>query len=140
MKIVITLLFLCLATLAFAQNNSAVKIIDFVKVNNGRYKEAVFFYDNNWKVYRDLALQKGYIQSFELLTTKRDTLANFDLMLITEYKDSIQFKLSEERFQSIIKETRPTGPLLLNEFKPNDFRQNVFLKQAKTLSSSSKEK
>jgi hypothetical protein len=61
-------------------------------------------------------------------------------MLITEYADSTQFKLNEGRFQEIIQATRPNGPKLLNELKPNDFRQNVFFKQAETLFSANKPK
>ena len=54
-------------------------------------------------------LHKGYIKSYQLLLTVADSLSNFDLMLITEYADSAQEKLSEERFQQIIKETRPNA-------------------------------
>lgn len=57
----------------------------------------------------------------------------FDIILITEYADSVQLRLGEERFQKIIKETRPNGPRLLNEHKPADFRQNVFTKQAESV-------
>jgi hypothetical protein len=91
-------------------------------------------------VLRDIALKNGYIKSYKLLTTSADSTADFDLLLITEYADSIQFKLSEERFQQIIKATRPDGPKLLNELKPTDFRQNLFFKKTETLFSSHKAK
>lgn len=118
------------------QTSSQLSVIDFVKIKGENHREALFFYENNWKVYRDTALKKGYIKSYKLLTTLVDTTANFDLMLITEYLDSAQLKVAEERFQQIIKEIRPNGPLLLNERKPNEFRKNVFLKTAKTAFSS----
>ena len=57
---------------------------------------------------------------------------------MTEYSDSIQYKISEERFQEIIKATRPNGPSLLNELKPNEFRQNVFTNEAQTIFTSEK--
>lgn len=107
--------------------------IDFVKIKNNRRQEALFFYENNWKLYRDIAIKKGFIQSYRLLSTTADSIADFNLILITEYADSLQYKLSEERFQQIIKTTRPEGPKLLNELKPADFRQNVFFKQTETL-------
>lgn len=78
-------------------------------------------------------MEKIFIKSYKLLTTSADTIANFDLILITDYADSSQFKLNEERFQQIIKETRPDGLRLLNQLKPNDFRQNVFFKKTETL-------
>ncbi len=136
MKIVIFILLINFSRATFGQTNLTINAIDFVRIKNDRQKEAIFFYENNWKVYRDIAIQKNFIKSYRILYAKADTTTNFDLVLLTEYTDSVQFKLSEDRFQSIIKETRPNGPMLLNELKPNDFRQNVFFRQAETIFSS----
>jgi hypothetical protein len=106
-----------------------VSVIDFVKIKNDKTKEALFFYENNWKVYRDSALQKKYISAYRLLTTNADSMGNFDIMLITEYADRAQFQLSEQRFNQIIKTVRPDGPKLLNDLKPDDFRKHVFTKK-----------
>ena len=118
------------------QTNAHISVIDFVKIKNDLRNEAIYFYENNWKVYRDTALKNNFIKSYQLLTTKADSATNFDIILITEYADSMQFKLSEERFQKMIKAMRPEGPKLLNEIKPNDFRQTIFSKKAETLFSS----
>lgn len=115
------------------QTQNSISIIDFVKIKDGKRNEVIYYYETNWKVYRDIALEKGYIKSYKLLTTSADSAANFDLILITEYADSLQEKLSEERFQQIIKATRPNGPLLLNSIKAKDFRQSFLLKRAETL-------
>jgi hypothetical protein len=131
---------LLFASISFGQSETTITTIDFVKIKDNRRKEALYFYENNWKLYRDIALKNGYIKSYKLLTTTADTTANFDLILITEYADSSQFKLNEERFQQIIKAARPDGPKLLNELKPADIRQNLFFKQAETLFSADKMK
>jgi hypothetical protein len=133
MKGVFLIVFAFNAMFSFGQTNSYISAIDFVKIKNEKRKEALFFYENNWKVYRDIALEKGFIKSYKLLAIPSDTISNFDLILVTEYADSTQLKLSEERFQGIIKAIRPTGPKLLNELKPNDFRQNLFFRQAQTI-------
>jgi hypothetical protein len=125
---------------AAAQNNSAVTLMDFVKIKEGKTAEALFFYENNWKVYRDLALKKKVIQSYELVKARPDSLNNFDLILITVYKDSAQFAKSEENFRSILTALRPNGPVLLNAVKPGDFRQNVFVKIVQPVYASSKKK
>lgn len=122
------------------QTQTTITTMDFVKIKKNMRDEAIFYYTHNWKVYRDIALENKFIKSYRLLTTSADTTANFDLILITEYTDSLQFRLSEERFQQIIKATRPEGPGLLNEVKPADFRQNVFYKETETLFSSEKMK
>jgi len=120
------------STLSFGQGAKTIMIIDFVQIINDKKDEALFFYENNWKVYRALALKKGFINSYRFLTTKRDSAANFDFMLITEYVDSLQFQKSEERFQKIIKDTNPNGPKLLNDLRPSDFRRNLFFKEGET--------
>jgi hypothetical protein len=132
--ILITLLFNAQAL--FAQYQNSISTIDFVKIKNEKRNEALFFYENNWKIYRDIAIAKDFIKSYKLISTSSDSTANFDLLLITEYKDSIQYNLREERFQKIIKEINPNGPKLLNNFKPSDFRINLFYKEANTIFSS----
>jgi hypothetical protein len=131
---------LLFANISFGQSETTITTFDFVKIKNNKRQEVLYFYENNWKVYRDIALKNDYIKSYKLLTTSADTTANFDLILLTEYADSTQFKLSEDRFQQIIKETRPDGPRLLNELKPNEFRQNLFFKQTETLFGADKAK
>jgi hypothetical protein len=137
MKNAFFLLLTNVSVVAFAQTRS-ITIIDFVKITEGKQKEALFFYENNWKVYRDIALQKEFIKSYKLFLTKADSTTTFDLILTTEYADSTQLKLSESRFQAIIREIRPNGPMLLNDLKPKDFRQNLFFTQAETIYSSEK--
>jgi hypothetical protein len=125
---------------AAAQKNSTVTLMDFVKIKEGKTAEALFFYENNWKPYRDLALKKKIIHSYEMVKARPDSLNNFDLILITVYKDSLQFVKSEENFRSILATVRPNGPVLLNEVKPADFRQNVFVKIVQPLYASPEKK
>lgn len=133
MRTVLLAVSLLMALSSIGQGSRSILTMDFVKVKNGKHQEALYFYENNWKVYRDMALQKDYIHSYRLVTTPADSLAQFDIILITEYADSTHLKASEERFQQIIKELRPNGPKLLNDVKPVDFRQNLFLRQATTV-------
>lgn len=132
----ILLLILAGCTIGYCQAQSSVWVIDFVKVKKGRQQEALYFYENNWKVYREIAKESRFIKSWQLLTTHPDSTANFDIMLMTEYADSVQMALSEDRFQRIIKDTSPNGPKLLNDLKPKDFRINVFLKRGRKVFSS----
>ena len=83
-------------------------------------------------------MERRYILSYEVVKVSPDSTADFDLMLITEYRDSVQLRNSEENFQKIIKEVRPNGPRLLNEVQPKDFRKNLFLKRGEIVFSSRK--
>jgi hypothetical protein len=133
MRLLLTTALLFIAFISFSQTGNPILTMDFVKVKDGRYKEALYFYENNWKVYRDIALKKGYIKSYRLVSTQPDSLVSFDLILFTEYADSAHFNASEARFQQIIKDVRPNGPKLLGNIKPNDFRQNLFFRRAETV-------
>jgi len=116
-----------------AQTQKTISIYDFVKIKNNHTKEALYFYEENWKKYRDIALKKKYIVSYRLVSALPDSASDFNLILITEYADSLAYAKSEENFAQIIKETRPNGPLLLNEIKPADFRINLFYRKMETI-------
>lgn len=133
----ILLLLTIVPVVCFCQKGN-IQVIDFVKVKENRFNEANYFYENNWKVYRDLAIKKGFVKSYKLLSVQSDSATDFNFILITEYADSNQLKLSEPRFQEIIKKLRPSGPVLLNELKPSDFRITVFSKKTETVFSSKK--
>ncbi len=118
---------------SFQQPGKPISVIDFVKIKNNHRAEAIYFYENNWTVYRRIALKRNQILSYQILQTTPDSNFNFDLILTTVYRDSAQFKESEANFASIIKQTRPEGPKLLDSLKPGDFRQLVATKVAEKL-------
>ena len=113
-------------------------IADFVKILGGHRTEALYFYENNWKIYRDEAMKRGVIESYELIEASSDTNSDFDLILITRYRGEDQFKNSEKNFEPILKELRPTGPMLKNTLKPEQFRRNLFYYSGRAVFSPSK--
>lgn len=96
--------------------------IDVVKVKAQYEKEAMYFYNENWKAFRELAFKKGIISGYELLRTPKDSTNHFELILITKYKDRPSFEKSEENFRPIMKQVSPNGPRMLN-----DIDRKVFL-------------
>lgn len=139
-SILLIALFIAVSSLSQAQGSKPVILMDFVKIKDGKKAEAMFFYENNWKLYREIALKKKIIHSYEIVEAAADSLNNFDLILITSYKDSVQYLKSEENFRPILAAARPNGPLLLNDIKPADFRQNVFYRITTPVFSSHKRK
>jgi len=132
-QLIFMLLLLFTTTISFAQSNTNISVIDFVKIKDNHRAEAMYYYEKNWKAARDIAVRKGFIKSYSLLSVTADSATDVDLVLITVYTDSIQFKLTEERFAEIFKEIRTGGPILLNDLKPAQFRQNVLNKKAETI-------
>ncbi len=113
------------------KSDESVVLMDFVKIKNGKRDEALYFYENNWKIYRETALKKGFIQSYEIIEIAPSDNNQFDLILITRYANEEQYKNSEKNFEPILKEIRPNGALLKNDLKPEEFRQNVFFNVGK---------
>jgi thiol-disulfide isomerase/thioredoxin len=108
-----------------ASGNGIISVVEFVKVKGGKRDEARYYYENNWRAYRDAAVKRGVIDSFEYIEVAAPHNAAFDIILITRYKGEAQFKNSEKAFEPIMKELRPKGPLLKGMFKPDDFREIV---------------
>ena len=126
MKITLLLITLSICSLSFGQHDDKISTVDFVQILNDNEAEAIFYYQNNWKVLREMALDKGYINSFQLLITPPQN-ESFQFMLITTYPNKEQYDLKEVHFSELIKEK---GNLeLMNDKNPNDFRNTLFRKE-----------
>lgn len=126
-KAIVTIIIMLAINASFAQGKERLSTIDFVQILNGNKAETLHYYENNWKVLREMALEKNYITSYEFMETKATKDAPFDIILITTYANKEQFELREKRFQELIKEK---GALdLLNDKKPSEFRKNIFHKE-----------
>ena len=98
--------------------------MEFVQILNNNRAEALFYFKNNWQKLREKALAKGYIYSFQLLETKASEEADFELILVTTYRDQEQYDLREEHFRELID---AGGKLrLLNDKMPGEFRKSLF--------------
>jgi hypothetical protein len=106
-----------------AQSLNSIWIIDYIKFKPGKEKEALFFYEQNWLAFRQNAIKDGFIESYQLIHIKNQDNPLFDLMLMTEFADSTQFKSMEDNFRVVMSKTRPNGPLFLNELRPKEFME-----------------
>lgn len=126
-------LFLLFLLVSFSGAAQTITVMDYVQVKESHRAEAVYFYENNWKLYRDIALKKGFILSYRIEEVVADSSGSFNLILITEYRDSNFYQNSETNFREILLTARPNGPLLLNKLQPADFRTNLFVKITRNL-------
>lgn len=120
-KVLFILVLLALSTTILAQNETRISSIDFVQVLNDNHEEALYYYQNNWRWLRDLAVEKGYIEAYELYQVERTKETPYDLILITVYGDKSQSDVREANFAELIE---LKGDLrLLNEKQPGEFRK-----------------
>ena len=116
------------ASFAYGQQTKEISTIDFVQIVDGNEDEAIFYYQNNWKILREMAVKKKYIKSFQILKTEASEETPFHLILITTYANKKKYAKREENFAKVIKEK---GDLeLLNDKKPNEFRKTLFRKES----------
>ena len=128
LSIFVLALFHPLSTLAQSdsQPSANISIIDFVQIQNGNVEETMYYYQNNWKMLRDQALERGFISGYQLLEVEPDKDAPFHLMLITTFENQEQFDKVEDNFRILMENRGPRN--LLNEKQPGDFRKILFSK------------
>jgi hypothetical protein len=118
-----------------AQTSQGITTMDFVKTHTGKEAEVRYFYENNWLAFRKEALKRKYIAAYELVTVQDSTL-DYDIMLLTHYKDSTQFAAIEKRFTEVMKKIQPKGTKFLNALQEKEFRTYVRGFMAKAMYSS----
>lgn len=117
----ILVILIALCNLTYAQERTRISSIDFVQVLNDNHEEALYYYQNNWRWLRELAVEKGYIAAYEFYQVERTKETPYDLILITVYRDKSQSDLREENFAELIE---LKGDLrLINEKQPKEFRK-----------------
>jgi len=122
--ILFSLVLLCIGVLVQGQHDDRISTIDFVQVLNYNEAEVKYYYQNNWTILRKMAIEKGYIHSYEILEVPTSEDAPFQLMLKTTYSNKKQYDAREEHFGELIK---ARGDLrLLNDKKPGEFRKTLF--------------
>ena len=123
-------LFICLclfiSTLTFAQSDDSLAFMNFVEILNDNKEEAIYYYENNWKVLRDQAIERGFISSYQLLEVPYSEEAPFHIILVTSFATQEQYDAVEENFEILISERGERR--LLNDKMPSEFRRIIFSK------------
>ncbi|MEI7660698.1 MAG: hypothetical protein WCK34_00800 [Bacteroidota bacterium] len=111
MKIIITM-FVLVYTVAFASNLSAqertfksgsVWQVGFIKTGANMTVEYLNNLKNNWKATHDEAVKEGVILSYKILEGSSANPEDWDVMLMTEFKNLSALDGSEEKFDAISK-------------------------------------
>ena len=95
--------------------------IDLVKVKKEKVGDALFFFENGWKVLRDSAFRAGAISGYQLLKVENDT-SGIAIVLMTRYRDKQQFDRREAFFQPLIKTVFANRTLFQNGFRREDMK------------------
>ncbi|HEX8194950.1 MAG TPA: nuclear transport factor 2 family protein [Pyrinomonadaceae bacterium] len=82
---------------AFAQSAS-VWAVDFVKTKGGRQADYLQFIEQNWAQARAFMKEKGIVSNYQVLSLSQNQAAEWDVLLMTEYKDSAAYEKRETVF------------------------------------------
>lgn len=127
MRTLLTLLSALFFSCVNAQLDDRISTIEFVQILDNNTAETDYYYQNNWKILREMALEEGYIHSYELMETTFDETGPFHRILITTYANKKQYTQREENFEALFAKK---GPLqLLNDKTPGEFRKRVMGKE-----------
>lgn len=106
-------------------------VLDHVKGKQAFRDEVIYFYKENWEVFRKEAKAKGYISDFKMLTSEPDSNQMFDIFLFTEYPSEESLKNSEKNFDPILKLLRPNGPRMMIQRKREEILSRINTYQLK---------
>jgi len=106
------------------QTSNQIAVVEFIKVKAGGMEDARYYYEQNWKVLREMAMDSSYISSYAMMITESDTTA-YSFILQTIYPDSVAYSMSETRFGELIRILGGDGPQLLSDKRPQDFRESL---------------
>ena len=121
MKLVHFLALMMMAMATLAQTETRISSIDFVQVLDNNHEEARYYYENNWRWLRALAVEKGYISDYAYYLVERTEETPYDMILVTVYANQEQANRREDHFAELIEQKG--GLRLLNDKKPATFRK-----------------
>lgn len=95
-----------------------VFLVDFVKAKPGHYDDYLQSLEKNWLAARNIAKRKGFIRSYRILTSPKESNAKYDFLLITEFSDRQSYDAREMNFQTVLKVLG--GPVLIKGLRPRE--------------------
>jgi hypothetical protein len=81
-------------------------VLDLVRTLPGAQDEYLRNIRSNWGGGRRIASEMGEVLSYRAMATKQDSARGWDVVLLTEYRDSTAFANREETFRRIFADPR----------------------------------
>jgi hypothetical protein len=82
-------------------HNGSVWDVSFIKVKAGMDDAYLEYLSGQWKALHDAMKKEGLILSYKVITTESHSATDFDVMLMTEYKDMASMEANEDKFDAV---------------------------------------
>jgi hypothetical protein len=76
--------------------------IAFIKVKPGMDVAYLNYLSGGWKAEQEAAKKEGLIVSYKVLSTEAHGASDFNLMLMTEYKNLASMEAGQEKFDALV--------------------------------------
>lgn len=126
-KILILFLFISVGAVNFLHSQDialekAIWTVDYIKAKDGQLPDLVQFFELNWKGARKYAKKHKYVEAYQWYILPDN--ADYQVVLMTKYKDRAQYDQREENFQKIFAKYKPK-PILVNGKGSRDMSQII---------------
>ncbi len=106
MKIIVCAVLLIVAVSGFAQvnrpyRNGSVWTISFIRIKPGMDTAYLNYLAGMWKTEQEAQKKEGLTLSYKVLAVEGHTPGEFNLMLMTEYKDLASMEAGEDKADSL---------------------------------------
>lgn len=125
LKIMLVILLINTYHICFAQNvnvKSSIWTVDYVKAKEGQLADLLEFFRLNWQAARVHAKKAKYIEDYKWYILPEAT--DYQVVLMTKYKNAAQYDQREEHFQKIFAKYKPK-PILVHGKSSSDMREIV---------------
>ncbi|MDX1939215.1 MAG: hypothetical protein SFU99_01605 [Saprospiraceae bacterium] len=109
----------------YSQNittEKAIWAVDYIKAKEGQLPDLLQFFELNWKGARKYAKKHKYVEDYQWYVLPYNT--DYQVVLMTKYKDQAQYDQREENFQKIFAKYKPK-PILVNGKGSRDMSEIV---------------
>jgi hypothetical protein len=81
--------------------NGTVWDIEYVRMKPGMEPAYLRYVADEWRSEREVMKKNGFILSYRVLQTENHSPADFNLMLITEYKDLATYEAAQRKMEDV---------------------------------------
>jgi hypothetical protein len=99
--------------------------LEFIKVKPGMFAATMGYLDDNWLRLRAEAKRQGAVLNFNRVAGEESSNTDWDILLMTEYKNQAAYDGREKLFDSILKRLPDNTSAVIKGYKKNELFQSV---------------
>ena len=106
-------------------SDKPVWALEFVKVKPGMFAATMGYLDDNWIRLRAEAKRQGAVLSYNRVAGEESSNSDWDILLMTEYKNQATYDAREKLFSSILQRLSNKTSEVIKGYKKEELFQSV---------------